>query len=243
LEKGAICIVVTRRDKADQGVAGVDVALQGPSPGQAVTDAAGIAEFYDRTPGAYQYRTELPGQKYRGWEIERQAGDISVAAGQVSIGDVFIAPTGTLVVEIRDDKGSLIGEPADVRTKGPASMNLRVERGTHTFAQVPCGEYEVGASGSTKYRGWSDALPKVTVPEGGTVVAKIVVHTCTWIEIQLVGEDGAGIANEVYEIITPDRQVFRGKTDDDGMARVPDIVAGQCQISFPDRDGESWSDA
>jgi hypothetical protein len=61
-----------------------------------------------------------------------------------------------------------------------------------------------------------------------------------WIEIELVGEDGVGIANEEYLIVAPDNVEYRGTTDAAGIARVDGIVKGVCKVNFPKRDGESW---
>ena len=62
----------------------------------------------------------------------------------------------------------------------------------------------------------------------------------TWIEIQLVGEDGKGIAGEAYEIRLPGGTVLTGTLDDDGLARVDSIPAGTCQVSFPNLDQDAW---
>lgn len=64
-----------------------------------------------------------------------------------------------------------------------------------------------------------------------------------WIEIELVDEDGVGIPNEAYLIVTPDKQEFKGKTDGDGWARLDKIVEGQCKISFPNLDKDAWHSA
>ena len=62
----------------------------------------------------------------------------------------------------------------------------------------------------------------------------------TWIEIQLVGEDGKGIAGEAYEIRLPGGTILTGTLDDDGMARVDGIPAGTCQVSFTNLDQDAW---
>jgi len=62
----------------------------------------------------------------------------------------------------------------------------------------------------------------------------------TWIEIQLLGEDGKGIAGEAYEIHLPGGTVLTGTLDDDGLARVDGIPAGTCQVSFPNLDKDAW---
>jgi hypothetical protein len=61
-----------------------------------------------------------------------------------------------------------------------------------------------------------------------------------WIEIELVGEDGVGVAGVKYSIVTPDNLTHTGMTDAAGFARLDNIVAGQCKISFPNLDNDAW---
>jgi hypothetical protein len=62
----------------------------------------------------------------------------------------------------------------------------------------------------------------------------------TWIEVELVGEDGRPIAGERYRLVAPDGAVREGTLDDRGMARVEGVRAGSCEVTFPDLDGEAW---
>ncbi|WP_434420361.1 hypothetical protein [Nannocystis pusilla] len=61
-----------------------------------------------------------------------------------------------------------------------------------------------------------------------------------WLEIQLVDEDGEGIAGQSYLIVAPDGGEWRGRTDEAGVARLSPVPAGICQVSFPDLDAEAW---
>ncbi|WP_437516395.1 carboxypeptidase regulatory-like domain-containing protein [Sorangium sp. So ce1099] len=63
----------------------------------------------------------------------------------------------------------------------------------------------------------------------------------TWIEIQLLGEDGRGIPGERYRITGPDGSVREGALDGQGLARVEGIVPGQCEVTFPALDEEAWA--
>ncbi len=63
----------------------------------------------------------------------------------------------------------------------------------------------------------------------------------TWIEIELVDENGDPIAGERYRMTLPDgTTVAQGRTDEKGVARVKGVDPGECQITFPDLDGEAW---
>jgi hypothetical protein len=65
----------------------------------------------------------------------------------------------------------------------------------------------------------------------------------TWVEFQLVGEDGHPVADEPYRVTLPDGSVEEGNLDDDGKARVEEFASGNCKIAFPNLDQEAWEDA
>jgi hypothetical protein len=64
----------------------------------------------------------------------------------------------------------------------------------------------------------------------------------TWIEVQLVGEDGKPIHGEAWTITIPGGKAFQGTLDASGVARVDGIPAGTCQVTFPKLDKEAWVD-
>jgi type VI secretion system secreted protein VgrG len=61
-----------------------------------------------------------------------------------------------------------------------------------------------------------------------------------WIEIELKDDSGKAVPGEDFRITLPDGKVYDGRTDDKGMARVPNIDPGQCKITFPKRDQDAW---
>jgi type VI secretion system secreted protein VgrG len=65
----------------------------------------------------------------------------------------------------------------------------------------------------------------------------------SWIEFQLVGEDGKPIPDEAYSVKMPDGTVEEGNLDDEGKGKVEGFEKGDCKISFPNLDQEAWEDA
>jgi len=65
----------------------------------------------------------------------------------------------------------------------------------------------------------------------------------TWIEIELVDQDKEPIANERYVIETSDGRKIQGTTNASGKAREEGVVPGDCKVSFPDLEGNSWKAA
>lgn len=62
----------------------------------------------------------------------------------------------------------------------------------------------------------------------------------TWIEIELIGEDGKPIPEASYQILLPDGASRDGKLDQSGCARVDGIDPGTCVVTFPELDRDAW---
>lgn len=77
------------------------------------------------------------------------------------------------------------------------------------------------------------------VAKPGTAGDKLRMRT--WIEVQLLGEDGAPIAGEAYAIILPGGKVIEGWLNGEGVARIDGIPPGVCQVSFPKLDKDVWT--
>src|SRR6185369_10323509 len=66
----------------------------------------------------------------------------------------------------------------------------------------------------------------------------------SWIEIELVDEEGNPVPGEAYRITLPDGEsVAEGTLDDKGFARVDGTDPGTCKITFPNLDKEAWEKA
>jgi hypothetical protein len=62
----------------------------------------------------------------------------------------------------------------------------------------------------------------------------------TWIEIQLVDDDGQPIPSEVYVVKTSDNHEYSGTLDDKGFARIEGIRKGSVTVTFPRLDEQYW---
>lgn len=77
----------------------------------------------------------------------------------------------------------------------------------------------------------------------GAVVAGCPAATAVkhWIELEVVGEDGVGIAGLEYHVELPDGAIARGYLSADGFARIQGVPAGGlAKVRFPELDGEAW---
>jgi uncharacterized protein (DUF2345 family) len=104
---------------------------------------------------------------------------------------------------------------------------VRVDRTVAGQCTISFPDLDAGATG-----------PLTSIERQGTqVVPSKPKQLNHWIEVELLGEDGAAIAGERCEITLPDGEVLRRKTDASGLVRVPRIaMGGDCQIRFPDID-------
>lgn len=63
----------------------------------------------------------------------------------------------------------------------------------------------------------------------------------SWIEIELVDEEGNPVPSERYRITLPDgTTIADGTLDEKGFARVDNIDPGTCKVTFPDIDRDAW---
>jgi type VI secretion system secreted protein VgrG len=65
----------------------------------------------------------------------------------------------------------------------------------------------------------------------------------TWIEIELIDDDGNPVPGAKYEITLPDGRIYPGTLDNKGCARVDGIDPGTCQVTFPELDRDTWGPA
>ncbi|NVJ24839.1 hypothetical protein HUW62_26800 [Myxococcus sp. AM011] len=60
-----------------------------------------------------------------------------------------------------------------------------------------------------------------------------------WVELEMLGENDAPIANERFIVILADGTQRKGRTDARGFARVGGLPQGPCHICFPELDAAS----
>lgn len=65
----------------------------------------------------------------------------------------------------------------------------------------------------------------------------------SWIEIELVDEEGNPVPGEQYKVTLPDGSVALGTLDDKGFCRIEGLDPGTCQITFPKLDKDAWEKA
>lgn len=62
-----------------------------------------------------------------------------------------------------------------------------------------------------------------------------------WVEVELLGEDGRGVAGELCKITLPNGKKLIRRTDAQGLIRLASLAeAGDCKFSFLDLDATAW---
>jgi len=77
----------------------------------------------------------------------------------------------------------------------------------------------------------------------GSTVEPCPLKADHWVEIELLGEDGKGIADELVHVAGSEGVEGSTKTDARGIARIDGLHGGQCLISFPNLDQDAWEPA
>lgn len=97
-----------------------------------------------------------------------------------------------------------------------------------------------GGGGTEEADGKQGAAPAAVAAGAQTQSAPRPAKRRTWIEIELVNDQGKPVPQERYRIELPDGTIQDGILDPQGRARVSDIDPGACKITFPEIDAKEW---
>ncbi len=87
------------------------------------------------------------------------------------------------------------------------------------------------------------AEPPAWVPALAAAGEETPAEERTWIEIELVDDDGNAVPNERFRIRLPDGSIREGRLDANGRARWDGIEPGTAEVCFPDIDANDWRPA
>lgn len=79
------------------------------------------------------------------------------------------------------------------------------------------------------------AFKPMTAEEAKTKETKL-----SWIEIELLDNNGDPVAGATYEVKMKDGTVDRGTLNEKGMVRIEDVEEGSCEVTFPEYAPTSW---
>ncbi|MCP3163442.1 carboxypeptidase-like regulatory domain-containing protein [Myxococcus qinghaiensis] len=85
------------------------------------------------------------------------------------------------------------------------------------------------------------SVPAPWTPQPENQDEEAVVEEMTWLAIELKDEAGKPVRNARYVVSLPDGSTREGTLNANGYARVEGVNPGECQVTFPELDGQSWS--
>ncbi|HEY0457804.1 MAG TPA: hypothetical protein VGC97_01555 [Pyrinomonadaceae bacterium] len=91
----------------------------------------------------------------------------------------------------------------------------------------------------TNFELTSQILQK-TMGGGGKIPAERTKEKKAWIEILLVDAEGKPMPGIRYRITPPGGEPVEGRLNEHGQAGLYQIEPGNCKITFPDLDKETW---
>jgi uncharacterized protein (DUF2345 family) len=155
------------------------------------------------------------------------------------------APLHWIEVElVGEDGGPIANERCEITL--PDGEVLRRKTDKNGLVRVP----RIETAGDCEIRfpdidaGALESLPAPARQgaQAGTPAALVKpAQSMHWVEVELLDESGAAIANAWCEITLPDGEVVRRKTDATGRIRLTRLAsAGDCRISFVELDAAAW---
>jgi len=133
------------------------------------------------------------------------------AAAVVSVGPAAVTEAKTETLEAQKLTIEVAGNPAFV-FDGQGNVSIFA-------ANLTLDGSEIALKGS-----------KLNKIQPGSAQAK-----ATWVELELLDEEGKGVTNAKYELHLADGSVKKGTLDGSGKARVEELPPGACRVVFPDQ--------
>jgi uncharacterized Zn-binding protein involved in type VI secretion len=165
-------------------------------------------------------------------------GQLIEGSPNVMVGET--ASAGAAQAASSSTSTSSAGSSATSPMAASASTGSSSTGSSSTGSSSTAGASAASASASTAH---PSAAPSAAPAASGEEAPAPPDEPQAWLEVELIGEDGQGVVGERYVIAPPTGAPITGFLDEDGRARLDGLVAGTCQISFPDLDSEAWQSA
>ncbi|MCP4245801.1 MAG: type VI secretion system tip protein VgrG, partial [bacterium] len=87
----------------------------------------------------------------------------------------------------------------------------------------------------------AEAEPPADVAGHEFEPTEIEEQETSWVEVELLDDQGRPVPYERYRVVTPEGKIKEGSLNKDGVAHVALSKPGDCEITFPNIDKEGWS--
>jgi type VI secretion system secreted protein VgrG len=138
----------------------------------------------------------------------------------------------------RAEPGAMEAPPPPKTTAPGPSVQAAALRAAAKHGAPFCEKCAEAARAAALARGATPDEAEQAAQEAGLAGAA-AEETKTWVEFELVYEDGTPLHDEEYRIELPDGSLKRGQFDSSGRVRFDDIEPGNCTISLPKLKGRN----
>ena len=160
-------------------------------------------------------------------------------------------------IELKCGGSSIVLTPAAIFIMGGPLVNINSGAGppvspvmamatSPEAPEAPAGADTVEHGKDTTYAGGEELEPAETPAEvaGETFEPEETEETeASWIDIELIDEEGMPVPGERYRVTDSEGTVKEGTLDANGRAHVTGIAPGPCEITFPRLDLTAWQRA
>jgi type VI secretion system secreted protein VgrG len=183
------------------------------------------------------------GQKVGGNHSLESTGNVYIKGGQ----NVVIEGTMGLTLKVGGNFISI--DPTGVSIQGTLTkINSGGAAGSGSPVALTAPDATIEADASTPgadvtYQAATEEMAAIEAPAKAFTPGEFEPaeeKETSWVEIEMVDEEGQPWRGELYEITRADGRVIRGKLNDKGQARIGLPKKENAQVSFPKLDQDAW---
>ncbi len=175
------------------------------------------------------------GEEFKSNHSEKVAGAYHLKAGRkivIDAGEELTLKVGGNFIKIDAGGVTILGKMVKINSGGSAGSASLVGL---KAPKRPLVADTVKPGADVHYSDAGD------VPAGGPIEAvKGRRFRTSWIEVEVVDEEGRPVVGEAVDIIGPEGEPLHGITGADGVAHILVPKPGDCGITFPNLDGFAW---
>jgi hypothetical protein len=238
-------ILVGLIDDKYEPISGVQVTLEGPTPGNEQTDDQGVASFDPVDPGTYTIGVSLEGSSCPKHTLQPFQEQIVATAGKIVAREVAAIPIGSLKVEVKNkDTDTNVESEVQLGIAGDGWQDWRTitdNTGTYLFEQVPGGTYELNVRIPRKPEDAThfvepQPVPDIEIKPGETTEQAVLVDPVYWVQFRLLLQASADTTETMEGMLVKVK-----RSEDDKELELPTLEEGLVRFEVEDGIKGTWS--
>lgn len=231
-------------DKLDP-ISGVQVTLEGPTPGNGPTDDQGVISFDEVQPGTYTIGVSLEGSSCPKHTLQPFDEEIVAAAGKIVAREVAAIPIGSLKVDLKNkdtDQNVESEVRLGVKTEGWKTQGgISDKSGSYLFEKLPGGTYDLEVEIPRKQE---DAfhyvepqpIPDIEIKPGETTEQAVLVDPVYWVQFRLLLQASEDTTEKVEGMLVKVK-----RSEDEKELELPTLEEGLVRFEVEDGVKGTWS--